>query len=101
MAVKLGFELGLEKSKIVPCLEVGSSNEGFVNDQFVWHLPFSGHSNLVLQLYGISSVWVVGFASVLLRFLTMHAMFGTQLLLSLTLNLLQILWSRLFGESVC
>ena len=59
MVVKPGFELGLAN--------------------LVRHLPLSGHSDFVLQLHGIPSVLVVGYISLLLRLLMMHAMFGMQL----------------------
>ena len=48
MVVKPGFELGFTKSKIVLFWNVGSCNGSFINSDFV------------LQLYGISSVCVVG-----------------------------------------
>ena len=43
------------------------------------HLPLSGHSDLVLQLHGISSVLTIGYISLLLWLLMMHAMFDMQL----------------------
>ena len=61
----------------------------------VRHLPLSRHSNFVLHLHGISSVWVVGLVGFSLLLLMIRGMFSMQLYLSLTLNLLQILWSRL------
>ena len=42
----------------------------------VRHLPLSGHLDFILQLHGISSV---GYISLLLWLLMMHAMFGMQL----------------------
>ena len=45
---------------------------------FVRPFPFDGHVDFVLQLHGISSVWAVGFVTLSLWLLMMHAMFGMQ-----------------------
>ena len=85
MVVKPGFELGLTKSKIVPCWDVWSCDgdfavmEALYTIDLIRHLPLSRHSDLVLQLHGISSVLAVGYISLLLWLLMMHAMFGMQL----------------------
>ena len=78
MVVKPGFELGLTKSKIVPCWDVWSCDGGFITIDLVWHFPLGEHSNFVLQLHGIASVLVVGYISLLLWLLVMHALFGMQ-----------------------
>ena len=53
--------------------------EALYTIDLIRHLPLSGHSDLVLQSHGISSVLAVGYISLLLWLLMMHAMFGMQL----------------------
>ena len=53
--------------------------EALYTIDLIRHLPLSGHSDLVLQLHGISSVLAVGYINLLLWLLMMHAMFGMQL----------------------
>ena len=50
--------------------------EALCTIDLVWHLLFSRHLDFVLQLHGILSVLVVGYISLLLWLLMMHAMFG-------------------------
>ncbi len=53
--------------------------EALYTIDLIRHLPLSGHSNLVLQLHGISSMLAVGYIRLLLWLSMMHAMFGMQL----------------------
>ena len=53
--------------------------EALYTIDLIRHLSLSGHSDLVLQLHGISLVLAVGYISLLLWLLIMHAMFGMQL----------------------
>ena len=53
--------------------------EALYTIDLVRHFPLSGHSDFVLQLHGILLVLVVGYISLLLWLLMMHAMFGKQL----------------------
>ena len=53
--------------------------EALQTTDLVRHLPLKGHSDFVVQLHGISSVWVVRFTSLLLWLLMMHAMHDMQL----------------------